>query len=148
MPYNNIYNIITSMYVSFSFSSEISWINLENDLKCSLISLFLLIGQLSVFDSPDINLSLSFPRSSHWNIKWSMVCSVVPHGHVGDSIILNLCRYDFMFPCPVVIVVNIGVNTSIIVLNFLLSLTLLVLKQFALYCFLWCDVLCCVTNWK
>jgi len=88
--------------------------NLMNKLrkwfKFSLISLFLLSGQLSVFDTPDINLSLSFPRSSHWNIKWSIVCSVVPHGHVGYSIILNLCGYDVTFPCPVVIVVNIGVT--------------------------------------
>jgi hypothetical protein len=56
-----LFTIYNNYYLYFTyFSSEISWINLENDLKCSCISLLFLSGQLSVFDTPDINLSLSF----------------------------------------------------------------------------------------
>jgi hypothetical protein len=77
--------------------------NLENNWKWLRISLLLLSGQFSVFATPNIKLSLPFPKSSHWNNKWSTVCSAFPHGHVGDSIILNLYKYDFKFPCPVAI---------------------------------------------
>jgi hypothetical protein len=70
---------------SFIDSSEIAWMNFANGWKCTCIRLLLLSGQLAVFDTPDINLSLSFPKSSHSNIKCSIVCSAFPQGHAGDS---------------------------------------------------------------
>jgi len=35
-------------------------------------------------------------------------------GHTGDSIILNRCRYDLVFPWAVTIAVNLGVNVIFI----------------------------------
>jgi len=43
--------------------------NLENILKCFLISLSLLIAQTSVFSTLGINLSLSLFSSGHSNNK-------------------------------------------------------------------------------
>jgi hypothetical protein len=85
----------TTIYTSFNFSSEISCMNLWNNWKCSLISLLLLIGQLLVFATPSINLSLPFSRSSHWNSKWSTVCPAFPHGHVGVlRLVVGNCLED------------------------------------------------------
>jgi hypothetical protein len=76
-------------------------VNLANTLKCFLISSLLLIRHTSVFNTADIKLSLSSVSSSRSYNEWSIVWSVVPQGHIGVSIILNLCTYDLMFPCPV-----------------------------------------------
>jgi hypothetical protein len=55
--------------ISLSLSNDISLVNFANVLKCFLFSLFLLIGQTSVFNIVDINLSLSLFSSSHSNSK-------------------------------------------------------------------------------
>ena len=51
----------------------------------------------------------------------STVWSPFLHWYCGLSIILHLHKYDFMLPCPVVIVVNLGV---VFILIFNLSSTL------------------------
>jgi hypothetical protein len=50
---------------SLSLSKEISLVNLTNILKFFLIKVSLLIGQTSVCNTVDINLSLSLFSSSH-----------------------------------------------------------------------------------
>ena len=94
---------------SLSLSKEISLVNLTNILKCFLINVFLLTGQTSVCNTVDIKLSLSLFSSSHSYSKWSIVWSLVPHEQVGVSSILNRCKYDLMFPCPVTMFVKLWV---------------------------------------
>jgi hypothetical protein len=78
---------------------DISLVNLANILKCFLIRLVLLVGQTSVLDTADIKLFRSLCSSSHCNSKWSTVCSVVPHGHIGDSITLKRCGASIILRC-------------------------------------------------
>jgi len=91
-----------------SLSKEILLVNLTNIFKCFLFDAFLLIGNLlmsfyllAIFNTVDIKLSLSLFSSSHSYNKSSIVRSLVPHGQVGVSSILNWCKYDLIFPCPV-----------------------------------------------
>jgi hypothetical protein len=93
-------------------------VNLANTLKCFLISLLLLIGHTSVFNTADIKLSLSLLSSPHSYNKWSIVWSVVPQGQIGVSIILNRCKYDLMLPCPATMHVTFWV-----MFNFIFSLS-------------------------
>jgi len=66
------------------------------------MNVFLLISQTLVFMTFDIKLFLLFLfSSSHLYNKWSIFWSLVPHGQVGVSSILNRCKYDLIFPCPV-----------------------------------------------
>jgi len=103
-------------------SNAISFVNLTNAIKCFLISVSLLVGQVSVHITLDINLSLSLFNRSHSYNKWSIVWSSVPHEHIGVSSILKRYKYDLMFPCPVTIVVNLLVK---FIFSFSLSSTLL-----------------------
>ena len=96
------------MDTSFSLSKEIPLVNLTNILKCLLVNIFLLIGQTSVFTTVDIKLFFMF-SSSHLYNKWSIVWSLVPYGQVGVSTILNQCKYDLIFPCPVTMDVKLWV---------------------------------------
>ena len=60
------------------------------------MNLSLLIGQTSDFNTVSFLII-----SSHLHNKRSIVCSLVPQGHVGVSIILIRCKYDLILPCPV-----------------------------------------------
>jgi len=51
-------------------------------------------------------------------IRWSVVCTAFPQVNVGSSMILNQCRYAFVFPCPVTIAVKFCVR-----FNFIFSLS-------------------------
>ena len=72
-----------------SLFNDNSLVNLANVLKCFL------------FNTVGIRLSLSLFSSSHCNNRWSTLCSLVPQGHVGVSVILNRLKYDLKLPCPV-----------------------------------------------
>ena len=65
--------------ISLSLSNAISFVNLTNAIKCFLISVSLLVGQVSVRITLDINLALSLFNRSHSYNKWSIVWSSVPH---------------------------------------------------------------------
>ena len=54
------------------------------------MSLWLSVGQSSVLDTAEIRLSLSLFNSVHSSSMWSVVWSLCPQGHSGESIILNL----------------------------------------------------------
>jgi len=43
-------------------------------------------------------------------LKWSIVCSLVPQGHVGVLINLNRCKYDLILPCTVTTDVKLWVK--------------------------------------
>jgi hypothetical protein len=73
------------------------------------MSMCLLVGQSSVLDTAEIRLSISLFSSVHSSSRCSLVWSLCPQGHFGESIILNLCRYVLMLPWPVIIVVRVYV---------------------------------------
>ena len=95
-----------------SLSNEISFVNLNKALKCFLISSDLLIGHTFVFKMFVVKMFRSFRNSSHSKNKWSIVWSWVPHGHVGVSLILKRCIYEFMLPWPVTIRVKLWIRFS------------------------------------
>ena len=72
-------------------------------------SLFL-TGQLSSFEM----CAISFPLSLFSLLQSYSRCSTVrlplAQGHSGDSIILNRCRYDLVFPGAVTIAIKLGVK--------------------------------------
>ena len=72
-------------------------------------SLFL-IGQLSSFEMCAISFSLSLFSVLQSYIRWSTVWLPLVQGHSGDSIILNQCRYDLVFPWAVIIAVKLVVK--------------------------------------
>ena len=74
------------------------------------VNVFLLIGQTSVCNNVDIKLSLSLFSSSHSYNNWSIVWSLVPHGQVGVSSILNRYKYDLIFLCPVTMDVKLWLS--------------------------------------
>ena len=78
------------------------------------------IGQLSSFEVYAISFSLSSFGLLQSHSRWSTVRFPLRQGHSGDSIILNRCRYDLVFPWAVVIAVKLGVR-----LIFVFSLSLL-----------------------
>ena len=66
----------------------------------------MLVGQLF---TAALSLPLSFFHLSQSYIMCSVVCSPFPQGHIGSSLMWNLCRYALMFPCPVSMVVRFPV---------------------------------------
>jgi hypothetical protein len=74
------------------------------------INVCLLFGQTSVFNTVDIQPFLSLFSSSHSYNKLSVVLSLLPHGQVGVSSILNRCKYDLTFSCPVTMDMNLWVT--------------------------------------
>ena len=64
------------------------------------------MGQLSVFATAAIRRSLSSGSIPHSSSMCSAVWLPFPHGQSGASMILNLCRYEFMFPWYVTRVVK------------------------------------------
>ena len=83
--------------------------------------MFLLIGHCSDLVITAFSLSLSCSCRSQLYIIWSTVCSPLSQEHFGFSIILNLCRYVFILPCPVTMAVKFGVG---LIRSFSLSTTL------------------------
>ena len=81
-------------------------------------SLFL-IGQLSSFEMCAINFSFSLFNLLQSYNRWSIVWLPLAQGHSGDSIILNRCGYNLVFPWAVTNAVNLGVK---IIFIFSLSL--------------------------
>jgi len=70
-----------------------------------VLSLLKLTGQFSVLITTAFSLSISRAKIVHSNITCFTVWSPYLHLRCGLSIILHLYKYDFMLPCPVVIVV-------------------------------------------
>ena len=70
------------------------------------MSLYLLVGHLSILDTENLGVSRCGFNSSHSYIKWSMCWSSLPQVHVGESIILKRFRYALIFPWPVRMVVR------------------------------------------
>jgi len=77
---------------------------LMNCFKYLLVSPLLLTGQLPTLSTLLFRVSLSYFSILHWNIRWSTVCMSCLHGHSGLPIIFNRCKYDRIFPWPVIIV--------------------------------------------
>ena len=83
---------------------------LLNCFKYLLVSSLLLTGQLPTLSTLFFVVSLSFFSILHWNIRWSTVCMSCLHGHSGIPIIFNRCKYDRIFPWPVIIIVTFGLK--------------------------------------
>jgi hypothetical protein len=96
----------------FNFSRSIEFTYLVNCFKYLLVSSLLLTGQLPTLSTLVFSFSLSFFSLLHWNIRWSTVCVPCLHGHSGLPIIFNRCKYDRIFPWPVVIVVTFGLKVK------------------------------------
>jgi hypothetical protein len=94
----------------FIFSRYIEFIQLMNCFKYLLVSSLLLTGQLPSLSTLVFRVSLSFFSLLHWNIRWFTVCMLCLHGHSGLPIHFNRCKYDRIFPCPVIIVVTFGLK--------------------------------------
>jgi len=98
---------------------------------CFTSSLFL-IGQLSSFEMCAISFSLSLFSLMQSYIRWSTVWLPLAQGHSGDSIILNRCKYDLVFPWAVIIAVNLEVK-----LIFIFNLPLMFGKNSLVHMFVW-----------
>jgi hypothetical protein len=96
----------------FNFSRSIEFTYLMNCFKYLLVSSLLLTGQLPTLSTLVFSFSLSFFSVMHWNIRWSTVCVPCLHGQSGLPIIFNRCKYDRIFPCPVVIFVTFGLKVK------------------------------------
>jgi len=81
-----------------------------NCFKYLLVSSLLLTGQLPTLSTLFFRVSLSFFSILHCNIRWSTVCMSCLHGHSGLPIIFNRCKYDRIFPWPVIIFVTFGLK--------------------------------------
>jgi hypothetical protein len=85
---------------------------LMNCFRYQLVSSLFLAGQLPILITLVFRISPSFFSPLHWNIRWSNVCVPCLHGHSGFPIILNRCKYDRIFPWPVIIVVTFGLVSN------------------------------------
>jgi len=66
-------------------------------------------------------------------IRWSVVCSSVPQGHVALSSSLNRCRLDLILPCPVTMAVKLGATFILaLILSEMLGKNCLVSAAFGL----------------
>ena len=90
-----------------------------------LTNTLFLTGQWSSF----VMFAISFPLSL---FSLSQSCNrcytfwvPLPQGHSGESIILNRCKYDLVFPCAVTIAVKLGVKVI-----FIFSLSLIFWEKF------------------
>jgi hypothetical protein len=86
-------------------------------------------GQLYSFEIAAISFPLSSLSLTQSYSVWSTVWVPLAHGHSGDPIILNRCRYALVFPCAVIIAVILGVKVI-----FIFSLSLILGKTFFTYC--------------
>jgi len=80
-------------------SNGIWLVNILSALKWLLMSLYLLVGQLSFLDTENLSVSRCGFNSSHSYIKWSICWSSLPQGHVDESLILKRYRYALIFVC-------------------------------------------------
>jgi hypothetical protein len=94
----------------FNFSRSIQFMYLMNCFRYPLVSSLLLNGQLPTLSTLVFRVSLSFFSLLHWNIIWSIVCVPCLHGNSGLRIIFNRCKYNRIFPWPVIIVVTFGLK--------------------------------------
>jgi hypothetical protein len=102
--------LIVIIYIWFIFSKSIELIYLSNCFKYLFVSLLLLNAHLPTFNTLLFRCVLSFTNLSHLNIRWSTVCVPCLHGHSGHAIIFNRCKYDRIFPWPVIITVIFGLR--------------------------------------
>jgi hypothetical protein len=85
------------------------------------MSLSLLVGRPSDIETGALRVSLCVFNSSQSYSRLSVVWSVLPHGHIGVSDVLKRCKYAFMLPCPVTMVVKLWV---VVIVLFSLSATI------------------------
>ena len=116
----------------FIFSKSIQFMYLMNCFKYLLVSSLLLTGQLPTLSTLFFRVSLSFFTILHWYIRWSTVCMSCLRGHSGLPIIFNRCKYDRIFPCPVIIAVTFGLK-----LKFTASLLSTLGKKFFSFVVFW-----------
>jgi hypothetical protein len=98
------------IYIWFIFFRSIELIYLSNCFKYLSVSSLLLTGHLPTFNTLLFSCAFSFTSLSHLNVRWSTVCVPCLHGHSGHPIIFNRCKYDYMFPWPVIITVIFGLR--------------------------------------
>ena len=103
----------------FIFSKSIEFTYLMNSFKYLLVSSLLLTSQLPTLSTPVFRVSLSFFSLLHWNIRWTNVRMPCLHGHSGLPIIFNRCKYDRIFPWPVIIVVTLDLSLKSLPVFFL-----------------------------
>jgi len=94
----------------YLFEVHFEFIYLMNCFKYLLVSSLLLTGQLPTLSTLFFRVSLSFFSILHWYIRLSTVCMSCLHGHSGLPVIFNRCKYDRIFPWPVIIVVTFGLK--------------------------------------
>ena len=93
-----------------SISKSIEFVNFMNCFRCLLIKSCLFVGQVPCFDVSLFGVSLGCCSRMQQYIRWSVVCSSLPQGHVGLSSSLNWCRQALVLPCPVTRAVKLGVT--------------------------------------
>ena len=81
-----------------------------NCFKFPPVSSLLFTGHLPTLVKLLFSIALSFFSFLHWNIKCSTVCIPCLHEHSASPIIFSLCKYERMFPWPVIIVVIFELN--------------------------------------
>ena len=81
-----------------------------NCFKYLLVNSLLPTGQLSTLSTLVFRVSLSFFSLLNWNIRWSTVCMPCLHEHSGLPKIFNRCKYNRIFPWPVINVVTFGLK--------------------------------------
>jgi len=83
---------------------------LMNCFRFLLVSSILLAVQLPSLSTLFFRISLSFFSLLHWNIRRSTVCMSCLREHSGLSTIFNRCKSHRIFPCPVIIVITLGLK--------------------------------------
>ena len=127
--------VCTYWWITY-FHSQLSLQNGWSVLGICSLTRFSPTGQWSSFEMSAISFLLSFfslPQS------YIMCCTVwlpLAQGLTGDSIILNRCRYDLVFPWAFTIAVKLGVKVS-----FIFSLSLILGKKKFFSCRSFCSVI-------
>ena len=119
-----VFSLLNSLTLCSLYKSvkSIFLMNLTKIGKYSLISFAFAIGQVPpVCFIYFINSFLWAVNFVHWTIKCCIIwSSLSSHGHFGLLVNPNRWRYFFIFPCPVIIIVNSG-NPGIFVCSLLLA---------------------------
>ena len=98
--------------VHYSFSKSMEFMNCLNWVRYLFTRTHFCIGQSSSLDIDAISSSLSLSSFPQSNIRCSAIWSPLAQTHSGDIVILNRCRYAFVFLCAT-LVTAVSVSESI-----------------------------------
>ena len=112
----HIFTVLYLFYLQSGYLLPYSLFNTILSVNCLKFSqyfrtsLFLLTGHCSDLVITAFSLSRYCSLRLQLYIVWPTVCSPLLQEHFRFSIILYLCRYDVMLPCPVTKAVKLGVG--------------------------------------